>query len=121
MHLLTSLIPIICPLNLQMSLVSPLRTLKVYVDNHQLSAKGVERSFALSGYFTSRQEMTSIFAQFPLKAIFAQGVSTTGNVGKSERPIKTIEPLVESIYSAQHEMYVLGPSNPYSTRIFSSL
>ncbi|KAJ3415140.1 hypothetical protein HDV05_005420 [Chytridiales sp. JEL 0842] len=63
----------------------------LFIDHHRLSAKGVERSYALVGYFARRKEMVELFERQPLAAVIAQGVDSSGP-GKSERPRLTVEP-----------------------------
>ncbi|KAJ3060065.1 hypothetical protein HDU98_003914 [Podochytrium sp. JEL0797] len=76
----------------------------MYIDDHQLSSKGLERSHALVGYFLHRKEILDIYAaNGPLAAIVCQGVNASGK-GKSERPKQTIYPLYEQISLSAHAL-----------------
>ncbi|KAJ3187119.1 hypothetical protein HDU85_007157 [Gaertneriomyces sp. JEL0708] len=75
--------------------LAPTKEMKAqYIDDHTLSAKGLERSHALVGYFQYREEMQEIFQRCPLAAIIAQDVDSSREPwGRSERPKQTIAPL----------------------------
>ncbi|KAJ3070783.1 hypothetical protein HDU99_002600 [Rhizoclosmatium hyalinum] len=78
-----------------------------YIDDHQLSGKGLERSHALVGYFLHRKEMLELYESAPLAAIVCQAVNPNGK-GKSERPKQTIYPLYEHLSSALTPGVVTG-------------
>ncbi|KAJ3035266.1 hypothetical protein HDV00_004126 [Rhizophlyctis rosea] len=81
--------------------LAPAQSVKAaYIDNHVLSSKGQERAWALVGYFTHREEMTSLFSTHPLAALIAQEVDTSPSAwGRSERPKQTIAPLASVLSS----------------------
>ena len=69
---------------------------EAYVDNHKLSPKGYERSYALVGYFTSRIEMVELMKERPLALVISQDIDTSSEAwGKSDRPRETIWPLMQ--------------------------
>ncbi|KAI9341022.1 hypothetical protein DFJ73DRAFT_627845 [Zopfochytrium polystomum] len=71
-----------------------------YVDNHQLSAKGVERAYALVPYFLQRPEFVRLFQMAPIAAVIAQGVGGIDvGRGRSERPRQTLWPLAAALAS----------------------
>ncbi|KAI8836817.1 hypothetical protein BJ741DRAFT_605272 [Chytriomyces cf. hyalinus JEL632] len=86
-----------------------------YEDDHQLSAKGFERSHALVGYFLHRKEILDIYARTPLAEIVYQGVDLSGS-GKSERPKQTVVPLMNAMASGG-VVGVTGHGNTESVRI----
>jgi hypothetical protein len=83
-----------------------------FVDNHLLSLKGVERSFAYQAYFTTRKEFVDLYKSCPLTTLIAQDVSTKGK-GKSYRPRDTLAPL--SRY--QHTLFSLV-SSPLNFKLY---
>ncbi|KAI8910160.1 hypothetical protein EDD86DRAFT_265614 [Gorgonomyces haynaldii] len=67
-----------------------------YIDDKQLSTKGIERAHALVGYFMHRREMQLLFEKRPLEHLIVQEPSVSGE-GKSKRPRDTLIPLDDNL------------------------